>query len=218
VLLDLDGTITDSSLGITRSIVHAFTSCGYEPPSDDVMRSMIGPPFEITFPKVGVPVDDMERVIDAYRVRYEDVGLYENQLYDGVVDMIDALGADHVLALATAKPEHTAVRIVDHFGLTDRFAVQAGALTEIGSGRRTKGEVITNALHRLGIGHGPHVVMIGDRDHDVEGAHLNEIDCIGVTWGFGDRQELEAAGAAHVVDSPGEVAAAVRTTYRASPR
>jgi phosphoglycolate phosphatase len=218
VLLDLDGTITDSHLGITRSIVHAFSSCGYEPPDDAVMRSMIGPPFEITFPTVGIPIDDVERVIDAYRERYEDVGLFENELYDGVVAMIDELADAHVLALATAKPEHTARRIVDHFGLGDRFAVQAGALTDVGSGRRTKGEVITNALERLGIVHGPHVVMVGDRDHDVEGAHLNGIDCIGVTWGFGDRAELERAGAVAIVDTPGDVAAAVSTSYGAGPR
>lgn len=218
VLLDLDGTLTDSSPGISRSLQHAFAVCGYAPPSAEVIRTMIGPPFEITFPRLGVPVADIERVIDAYRERYEDVGLFENGLYDGVVEMVDALAERHIVALATAKPEPTAIRIVEHFGLTDRFAVQAGASFEVGSGKRTKGEVITNALARLGIGHGPHVVMVGDRDHDVEGAHLNEIDCIGVTWGFGSRDELREAGALVVVDTPAEVVDAVHASYRSAHR
>ena len=86
---------------------------------------MIGPPFEISFPKVGIDVDDIERVIGAYRVRYEDVGLFENEMYDGVPEMMEALRTDgHTISLATAKPEDTAIRIIDHFGLTDFFTRQ----------------------------------------------------------------------------------------------
>ena len=215
VLLDLDGTISDSSLGISRSLHHAFTECGYEPPTSEQVRSAIGPPFEMTFPTLGVPIDDVARVIDAYRVRYEDVGLFENELYPGVSEMLTALvDAGYTLALATAKPQHTAIRIIEHFGFTDAFAVQAGATVEVGSTRRTKGDVITYALRELLIDAGPHVVMVGDRDHDVEGAHLNAIDCIGVTWGFGSTDELLGAGAVTVVDVPGEVVHAVATTYR----
>jgi len=215
VLLDLDGTLSDSSLGIGRSLQHAFRECGYPPPTDEEVRSVIGPPFEIGLPTLGIPPDDVPRVVDAYRVRYEDVGLFENEVYPGVAEMIAALAAaGYVLALATAKPQHTAVRIVEHFGFTDAFAVQAGASVHIGSGRRTKADVITFALGELGIEPGPHVVMIGDRDHDVEGALLNGIDCIGVTWGFGSEDELTGAGAVAVVDLPDEVAPAVVATYR----
>ena len=215
VLLDLDGTISDSSLGIGRSLQHAFATCGYEPPTDDQVRAVIGPPFEMSLPTLGVPPEDVHRVVEVYRVRYEDVGLFENVVYPGIVDMLHNLAAaGYVLALATAKPQHTAIRIIEHFGFTDAFEVQAGATTEVGSMRRTKADVITYALDRLGIGPGPHVVMIGDRDHDVEGALLNGIDCIGVTWGFGDTAELEGAGAAAVVHAPPEVVPAVAATYR----
>ena len=217
VLLDLDGTISDSSLGIGRSLQHAFSVCGYEPPTDEQVRSVIGPPFEISFPTLGIPLDDIERVVLAYRDRYEDIGLFENTVYAGIAEMLDELAAaGHTLSIATAKPEPTARRIIDHFGFTDYFEVQAGATVDVGSGRRTKAEVINYALISLRLGPSdlPHVVMVGDRDHDVEGAHLNGIDCVGVTWGFGSVDELESAGAATLAHSPGEVAAAVAATYR----
>jgi len=217
VLLDLDGTISDSAPGIARSLQHAFATCGYEPPSDAQVRTVIGPPFEVGLPTLGIPIDDVERVVLAYRDRYEDVGLFENTVYPGIAEMLDELvAAGHTLSLATAKPETTAKRIVEHFGFTEYFAVQAGATHEVGSGRRTKADVINYALISLRLGPSdlPRVVMVGDRDHDVEGAHLNHIDCIGVTWGFGSAVELEGAGAAALVETPGEVAAAVAATYR----
>jgi phosphoglycolate phosphatase len=217
ILLDLDGTISDSSPGIARSLQHAFTVCGYEPPTDEQVRPMIGPPFEVSFPTVGIPVDDIERVVRAYSDRYTDVGLFENTVYPGVAEMLDELGAaGHTLSIATAKPEPTAKRIIEHFGFSGYFAVQAGATPEFGTGRRTKAEVITYALRELHLGAAdlPRVVMVGDRDHDVEGARFNQIDCVGVTWGFGSPDELLGAGASALVDTPAEVAAAVVATYR----
>ena len=220
VLLDLDGTLTDSQPGIGRSLVHAFTACGYPEPTTEMIRSMIDPPFELSFPEHGVDVHDIERVIDAYRERYDEVGLFENSLYDGVPEMMETLrSAGHVLTLATAKPENLAVRITAHFGLTEFFRTEVGSSNEVGSDRRTKGEVIREAFRRLAIGPHDrialdHVVMIGDRDHDVEGAHMNTIDCIGVSWGYGSHEELRHAGARVVVDTPAEVAGAVASTYR----
>ena len=147
VLLDLDGTLSDSSLGIGRSLQHAFTTCGYEPPTDEQVRTVIGPPFELSFPTLGVPTDDIERVVAVYRERYEDVGLFENEVYPGIAAMLDELrSAGLVLSLATAKPQSTAIRIVEHFGFSDHFTVRAGATMEVGSGRRTKADVITYTL------------------------------------------------------------------------
>jgi phosphoglycolate phosphatase len=218
VLIDLDGTISNSFLGISRSLVHAFEACGYDTPADERIRSMIGPPFELTFPRMGVPADDIERVVDAYRERYDDVGLFENEVYAGVPAMLTELEeAGFTLAVATAKPEHLAIRIIEHFGLAGHFAVNAGATTVVGSSRRTKAAVITYALGELGIDAGRHVVMLGDRAHDVEGATTNGIDCVGVTWGFGSRAELVDAGATAVVDAPRDVVAAVRGSYRSDP-
>ncbi len=220
VLLDLDGTISDSELGIGRSLVEAFTECGYDIPDDETIRSMIGPPFEVSFPRHGIHVDDIERVIAAYRVRYDAVGLFENEVYDGVPEMMETLRSDgHTISLATAKPQEIAVRIIEHFGLGEFFARQVGTTSDVGSSRRTKAEVITHALHLLGVGPHDrialdHVIMVGDREHDVEGAHMNALECIGVSWGFGSPEELRGAGAVTIVDHPGEVAAAVAATYR----
>lgn len=220
VLLDLDGTISDSSPGIGRSLIHAFTTCGYAAPDDEAIRSMIGPPFEMSFPKHGIRVEDLERVIDVYRERYDDVGLFENTMYDGVSEMMEKLRSDgHTITLATAKPQETAIRIIEHFGLSDYFARKVGASDTVGEGRRTKGEVITHALHLLGISPHDrialdHVIMVGDRDHDVEGAHLNAIDCVGVAWGFGSLEELTGAGALTIVDHPRDVAGAIDVAYR----
>jgi phosphoglycolate phosphatase len=216
VLLDLDGTLSDSSIGIARSLQYAFEACGYPPPTDAEVRAVIGPPFEVSFPGLGVPPSDIERVVLSYRERYEDIGLFENDVYPGIAEMLlELTEMGYILAIATAKPQPTAIRIVEHFGFAHHFAVQAGATVEVGTGRRTKADVITYALSELGIPSGDHVVMIGDRDHDVEGAHLNQIDCIGVSWGFGSHTELHEAGAVTVIDSPGEVVGAVRFAYRA---
>lgn len=218
VLIDLDGTISDSGPGITRSLQHAFVRCGLAPPTDAEVRAVIGPPFEATLPRMGVPPDRIAHVVEAYRERYEATGMYENTIYEGVVEMLDQLGAQHVLAVATAKPEPTARRIIDHFGLADRFAVQAGASMEVGGLRRTKAEVIAHALARLGTRGGDHVVMVGDRDHDVHGASANELECIGVSWGFGSHAELTAAGATVIADSPARVVEVITGTYRGAER
>lgn len=207
-LIDLDGTITDSFPAITASLKKALADVGLPIPSDEVLRSVVGPPFEVGLPLIGVPADQLWAVIDRYRAHYEAGGLFECELYDGIIDMLDdLLAAGITLSLATAKPQDTAVRIVEHFGLSDRFVVQAGATYE--PGRRTKDEVITHALSELGIGAGPHVAMVGDRDHDVHGAQVHEIDCIGVLWGYGGRDELLRAGATALAATPADVVALV---------
>ena len=206
ILVDLDGTISDSEPGISSSLRRALALEGLHVPPDDVLRQAIGPPFELGLPLIGVPGDRLWAVIERYRERYEDGGLFETSLYAGVVEMLDELRAHGlVLAIATAKPELTARRVVEHLQLADRFAVLAGATFE--PGRRTKAEVIAHALHELGIEAGPHVVMVGDRDHDVHGAQVHGIDSIGVLWGYGSEAELTMAGATAVATTPADVVA-----------
>ncbi|MBA3288720.1 MAG: HAD-IA family hydrolase [Acidimicrobiia bacterium] len=204
ILIDLDGTLSDSEPGITSCLRAALIDEGLPVPPPDVLRQVIGPPFELGLPLIGVPGDRLWAVIDHYRQRYERDGLYDTVAYDGVAEMLDRLAAaGFVLALATAKPEPTAVRVVEHLGFTDRFAALVGASFE--PGRRTKGEVIAHALVRLGIEAGPHVVMVGDRSHDVEGARQHGIGTIGVLWGYGSEDELRAAGASVLATHPSDV-------------
>jgi phosphoglycolate phosphatase len=204
VLFDLDGTLTDSAPGIVASLQHALLAEGLAVPAEEVLLGAIGPPFEVGLPLLGIPTEQVVAIVTRYGERYESSGLYENGLYDGVVEMLDALAAGGaVLGVATAKPEPLARRIIEHFALTDRFAVIAGATYE--PGRRTKTEIVAHALAGLGIEGGAHVVMVGDRDHDVLAARELGLVSIGVTWGYGPREELIAAGADVLADSPAEV-------------
>lgn len=216
MLLDLDGTLSDSEPGIRNSLLWAFGEEGFPIPSDEQVRSVIGPPFELGLPSIGVPDDALERVINTYRSRYEQTGAFENTLYDGVIEMLDGLAAAGLsLSVATAKPEVTAFPILEYFGITERFEVRAGAT--LTSERRNKAQVIDHALHQLGIHGDPdlaeHVIMVGDRDHDVHGAQHHGIACIGVTWGYGTPEELLGAGAVALADTPAEVVALVQRAY-----
>jgi phosphoglycolate phosphatase len=225
VLLDLDGTISDSEPGILRSLQWACEIEGFPIPTVAQVRSVIGPPFEIGLPSIGIPDDALFRVIKTYRERYETVGLFENTVYDGIVAMLDALAAAGLsLSIATAKPERTAVRIIEHFGLTERFEIIVGAtLTQE---RRAKHQVITRALELLGLDGGdstvprviPGVIMVGDRDHDVLGALHNGLGCVGVTWGYGSVEELLTAGAFALADEPADVVDLVLAPYGSDDR
>lgn len=217
VLLDLDGTLSDSEPGILRSLQWACEREGFPIPTDAEVRSVIGPPFEIGLPSIGIPDDALERVINTYRDRYKRIGAFENTLYDGIIEMLDALAtAGLSLSVATAKPEQTAHPILDYFGISERFDVRAGAT--LTSERRTKAQVIDHALRELEIHADPdlgeHVIMVGDRDHDVRGAMHHGICCIGVTWGYGSLEELLRSGAVELADSPAEVVELVQQPYR----
>jgi phosphoglycolate phosphatase len=217
VLLDLDGTLSDSEPGILRSLQWACEQEGFPVPTEAEVRSVIGPPFETGLPSIGIPDDALERVIDRYRERYTAIGAYENTLYDGIIEMLDELAALGLsLSVATAKPEQTAHPILDYFEISDRFEVRAGA--SLTSDRRTKAQVIDHALRTMEIHADPdlvdHVIMVGDRDHDVHGAMHHGITCIGVTWGYGSETELLRAGAVALADSPADVAELVMQPYR----
>jgi phosphoglycolate phosphatase len=215
VLFDLDGTLTDSAPGIVGCLRQAIAAEGVDLPAEEILLRAIGPPFELGLPAIGVPPDRVLAVIARYREHYEHAGLFDNRLYDGVVEMLDALGAAGVvLGVATAKPEPLARRIVEHFGLTDRFGVLAGATYERDPGRRTKTEVVAYALAQLGISGGSGVVMVGDRDHDVLAARELGLGSIGVRWGYGSVEELTNAGADALAADPAEVVALLGDQHR----
>lgn len=208
VLLDLDGTLVDSEPGIVATLRWAFEAEGLRPPTPVEARVVIGPPFEHGLPLLGVQPEQLWPLINRYRNRYERSGLFEASVFPRVVDMLDELRDEgHVLSLATAKPEHSAARVVERFGLAPYLTVVAGAT--LTPERRTKDRVIANALERLGVVLGPgsdvRVVMVGDREHDVSGAAVHGIPTIGAAWGYGTAQELADAGVWRVAASPAEV-------------
>jgi phosphoglycolate phosphatase len=208
VLFDLDGTLSNSEPGICATLKVAITEVGLAVPTDEVLRTTIGPPFTTGLPAIGVPAHLVERVTVAYRTIYEDTGLYDTCMYEGVVELLDALGdLGCTLCVATSKPETSARRVIDHLGLTDRFKVIGAAGDDYI--RHTKADVIGHVLDELGLVGGDELVMVGDRRFDVEGAAAHGIDTIGAGWGYGSAEELREAGAWAIADRPADVLAMI---------
>ena len=205
ILFDLDGTLTDSGLGITNAARYALTQMGYPVPPREELFKFIGPPLHDSFQVFcGMDEPTSLEAVRQFRVYYNEKGIWENLVYDGVKEMLERLDmAGFSLVLATSKPETAAVRVMHHFGL-DIFVPRIAGATPDPS-RGTKGKVIAYALREFGIDPAA-AVMVGDREHDVLGARENGLPCLGVTYGYGSRQELERAGAAAVFDTPAQLA------------
>jgi phosphoglycolate phosphatase len=204
VLFDLDGTLSNSEPGICTTLKMAITEVGLAVPSDEVLRTTIGPPFATGLPAIGVPEHLVERVAIAYRASYEDTGLFDTCIYDGVVEMLEELG-EHgcTLCVATSKPETSARRVIDHLGLTEHFTVIGTAGDD--HVRPTKADIIADVLDQLGFVGSEQIVMVGDRRFDVEGAAVHRIDTIGAAWGYGSVDELGSAGAWAIAHRPADV-------------
>jgi phosphoglycolate phosphatase len=216
VLFDLDGTLTDPAYGITRSIAYALEKLGQPVADPDSLRRHIGPPLSVMFAEFGIEDERIGDAIAAYRERYTDVGMFENALIPGVHRLLDDLVArGSRLALATSKPDVHAEIILEHFAIRAPFDFVGGAALD---GRRShKADVVAHALQWLEYPDPDTVVMIGDREHDVFGARAHGIDTIGVLWGYGDRGELAAAGAAAIVDTVDELASLLLTSPGSAP-
>lgn len=202
VLFDLDGTLTDPRPGITGSIAHALECLGRAvPPEADLLR-FIGPPLTDAF-RMLLASDDGELVAKAvrhYRERFSSQGVYENEVYPGIVSALSELQRHNlVLFIATSKPRVFANRIADHFDLSLYFrAIYGSELDGTNSDKRTLIRHIL-ATEKLDPAQ---TVMIGDREHDIHGAVANGLRSIGVLWGYGSRLELERAKATVVCTAP----------------
>lgn len=203
LLFDLDGTLTDSQEGITRSVDYALrTVAGIETADLSTLTPYIGPPLVDGFmDNHHLDHDTAVRCTSAYRERYREIGLFENRVYDGIPEALERLHrAGRKMALATSKPETFAVRILDHFDLTQYFDIICGATMD---GRISqKDEVVSETLRRLGNPAPEQTIMIGDRLHDVLGAKKHGLKCLGVLFGFGSEDELREAGAYALAESP----------------
>lgn len=204
LFLDLDGTLSDPKEGTTRSIAHAMQKLGLPVPDPDSLDWAIGPPLYDSFARLGAP--DPVEAVRFYRERYATVGLLENRIYDGIPEALAGLGAaGHKMCLATSKPEKFARRITAHFGLDVYLAEQAGA--SLDQSRNSKVDVLQHALALMGAA--PETsVMVGDTKFDIEAANLLGLRSVGVMWGFGGAQDLQAATAlcGHPNDLPGVLA------------
>lgn len=205
VLFDLDGTIADSRLGIVRCLQHGFAELGLPVPPEHELELVIGPPLVSALPRFGLDHDTVVRLIEAYRARYRPIGIFEAELYPGMADLVHRLAAAGLtLAIATSKPEPFAEQIVEHFDLRRSLDVVAGATFD--DTRAYKADVIAHALAQLPGSTAANTVMVGDRHHDIDGGRAHGLRTIGVSWGFGSRDELAQAGVWRLVDTADELA------------
>jgi phosphoglycolate phosphatase len=205
VVFDLDGVLLDSARAIIGCINDALEELGEprRPPAD--LRRFVGPPLADGFTELIGPERAGELVV-AYRTRYATASLELTTVFPCMVEVLEVLGADRPLAVATSKPLAYTKPLCDHLGLTAYFAVIEGpSMAEI----EPKTDTLRRALDRLGLAPGADAPMIGDRLHDIEAAHANGLRCVGVLWGFGTEEELRTAGADAIVTAPEELSAVV---------
>ena len=199
ILFDLDGTLTDSGEGITKCAELALRHFGLPVPPYSEMRKFVGPPLRESFMKHGVKESEVEEAIRVYRSRYTTVGKFENYPYPGIREMLEKLRRDgHKLYVATSKPEDMSVEILTKFELSQYFDIIAGATHH--KERNSKSEVIAYLLEKMGKT-GP-IIMVGDTVFDIEGANAHQIPAIGVAWGYGKIEDMVAAGAKAIANSP----------------
>jgi phosphoglycolate phosphatase len=201
IYFDLDGTLTDPYEGITKCILYALDELGFPRPDDDYLYSCIGPPLWDTFPEL-VGEELTKKAVALYRERFVDVGWKENRPYEGIHGALEQVAsAGHTVLVATAKPHMHAARIIEHFGMGDYIHNVYGS--ELDGTRATKTDLLKFAVEK-----NPGAaqrIMIGDRKHDLAGAIANDIEPIGVAWGYGSIEELENAGASAIAHTPAEL-------------
>ena len=205
VFFDLDGTLTDSAEGITKSVAYALEKFGIIVSDLSKLNRFVGPPLKEAFMRFyGLSQNDAIKAVEYYRERFRDVGIFENKVYDGIPQLLEKLNdADCKLIIATSKPEVFANRILEHFNLTKYFSVITGATLDGKISSKT--EVLKYAFTLLGDIEKKHAIMIGDRYHDIDGARDIGIDSIGVLYGYGNLDELEKSGATFIAETPDKI-------------
>ena len=203
IIFDLDGTLTESEPGITKSVQYALTKLGYPEQPLSVLKKFIGPPLFESFSNVIGMDDDTARLgIDLYRERFSTIGWQENSVYKGIYHLLRSLRANGAyIGIATSKPTLFCEKILRHFGLFHFFdkVVAANPNTEHSDKPYLVKEALPANYRRA--------CMVGDRKYDIEGALANHIEGVGVLYGYGDQQELLAAGAAHIAPTVSDLAA-----------
>lgn len=220
ILLDLDGTLTEPKEGITKCVQYALADFGIDEPDLDKLEGYIGPPLDVSFREFhGMNEEDSWKAVAKYRERFATKGVFENSLIDGILQCLETLeAAGKTLILATCKPEVFMYQIIEHFGIDKYLAFAVGS--ELDGTRKHKNEVIEEVFvrlkERLGtdediISLKADAIMVGDRDQDINGAHMAGIESVGVRFGYAKEGELEEAGADYIVDTVAQLTALLLT-------
>ncbi len=205
ILFDLDGTLSDSSQGIINSIIYALEKYDVNDYDMPLLRKFLGPPLHESFEKfMGFDKEKSLQAVKLYREYFSSKGLFENEIYGGVSDLLQNLKENgKTLIVATSKPQLFTDRIMEHFNLAKYFDFIAGS--NMDTTRSKKAEVIEYALSECNIKDKSKVVMIGDRAEDMIGTQTVGVDSIGVEYGYGTFDELKNAGATYIVKTVGEL-------------
>lgn len=207
IMFDLDGTLTDPKVGITTSVQYALAKFGIEVSDRETLVPFIGPPLIESFERYySFSHEQAVEAVAAYREYFGVTGLYENELYAGIPELLASLKDRGVaLGVATSKATVFAEQIVAHFGIAQYFDVVVGS--NLDHTRVAKAEVIGYLRSEHLPFQTDRIVMIGDREHDIIGAKAHGLSAIGVTYGYGSRLELETAGAIGVAETVSELGA-----------
>ena len=205
VFFDLDGTVTDPGVGITNSVAYALEKFGICLEENRTLNPFVGPPLLDSFRRFfGFSEHDALLAIDYYREYFRARGIFENEVYPGVPELLAALRAHGCrILLASSKPEEFCRRILDHFDLAKFFDFAGGGTMD--ESRRDKADVIGYSLASAGVTDRASCLMVGDRENDIRGAKQMGMASAGVLFGYGSREELESAGADYLAASPAEI-------------
>lgn len=199
VLLDFDGTIADTGEGIFSSVRYAIEAMGYDPLPEEIIHTFIGPPIFSSFKReLNLSDEDSAKAVEKYRERYIEDGIYRLRVYDGFEKLMQDMKKSGIkLAIASSKPENFIIKILEFLKMDTLFDYISAP--ESDKAPENKTALVERAVSRLGIEKN-RVVMIGDRYFDIDGARGAGIDSIGVTFGFGSKDELQNAGATYIAD------------------
>lgn len=202
IFFDLDGTLTDSQNGIKESLRITLDHYGIQK-TDEELIPFLGPALWDSLPKyAGFKPEDVAPAVEIFRKHYFEKGIYNNRVYEGVVELLEKLKANgkHIV-LATGKPEVQAKVVLNHFDLMKYFEFVGGSTLD--PSRSKKGQVIDYAIKNLNLSESDksRIIMVGDRDNDINGAHENGLECIAVLYGYGNQKEFENAGADYICET-----------------
>lgn len=206
VIFDFDGTVCDTGEGILKSAKYALEYFGYNVPEDRELACFIGPPLLITFQeKFGADPVRAEELVKKYRERYTNTGLYESCLYEGIISLLKKLKANHIkLGIASSKPQNYIEALLEKFGIKSLFEVICGVSFKADC--ESKASIIGRCLSELGA-NAKETIMVGDTHFDIDGAKLNQLDSVGVLWGYGTKTDLMNAQAKFIAEKLDDIEA-----------
>ena len=206
VIFDFDGTVTDTGEGILKSLQYSFEQMGHEVPDLSDLKKFIGPPIHYSFVTFyGVSENEVEQYIEKYRERYRKIGVYECFVYDSMVETLKTLRENGVkLGIASSKPIKLVYDVMEYLRLTEYFDAVVGTQFD-DSNHPGKTDLVLQSMEKLEDSDKSRTLMVGDRFFDIDGAAGAGVDSVGVTYGYGSREEFMEHNATYIVDYPKEI-------------